>query len=172
MIQKFLARRSQNSEQSAHVIEHSSVPFVRPHMWAVAKRLIGSGCRLGWWVGSGSVWVYWILVVIVEGEGAVWGVNMWRPIVTNGDFVVSLCGSAYSDRAVVWRDEWSGPRHSCVKWKSTCLKGKGLFLAWFLAFSAFSSNTLQWRHTDTLTYWSMIDSCVKSWQYFRTQNVL
>ena len=23
--------------------------------------------------------------------------------------------------------------HSCVRWKSTCLKGKGLFLAWFLA---------------------------------------
>ena len=27
-----------------------------------------------------------------------------------------------------------GPRHSCVRWKSTCLKGKGLFLAWFSAF--------------------------------------
>ena len=25
---------------------------------------------------------------------AVWGVNLWRPIVTNGDFVTSLCGSA------------------------------------------------------------------------------
>jgi len=24
--------------------------------------------------------------------------------------------------------------HSCVRWKSTCLKGKGLFLAWFLTF--------------------------------------
>jgi len=32
--------------------------------------------------------------VIVEGEGAVWGVNLRRPIVTNGDFVASLCGSA------------------------------------------------------------------------------
>jgi len=48
--------------------------------------------------------------------------------------VVSLCGSAYSDRAVVWCGEWGGPRHSCVRWKSTCLKGKELFLAWFLAF--------------------------------------
>jgi len=62
------------------------------------------------------------------------GVNLWRPIVANGDFVVSLCGSAYSDRAVVWRGEWGGPRHSCVRWKSTCLKQKGLFLAWFVAF--------------------------------------
>jgi len=26
-------------------------------------------------------------VVIVEEEGAVWGVNLGRPIVTNGDFV-------------------------------------------------------------------------------------
>ena len=63
-------------------------------------------------------------------EGAVWGVNLRRPIVTNGDFVASLCGIAYSDRAVVWR----GPRHSCVRWKSTFFKGKGLFLAWFSAF--------------------------------------
>jgi len=28
-----------------------------------------------------------------------------------------------------------GPRRSCVRWKSTYLKGKGLFLAWFVAFS-------------------------------------
>jgi len=75
-------------------------------------------------------------VVIVEGEGAVSGVNLGRPIVTNGAFVASLCGSAYRDRAVVWRGEWGGPWHSCrpIRWKSTCLKGKGLFLAWFLAF--------------------------------------
>jgi len=71
--------------------------------------------------------------VIVEGEGTVLGVNLWHPILTNGDFGASLCGSAYSDLAVVWRGEWGGPRHSCVRWKSTCLKGKGLFPAWFLA---------------------------------------
>jgi len=72
--------------------------------------------------------------VIVDGEGTVWGVNLCRPIVTNEDFVASLCESAYNNRAVVWRGEWGGPRHSCVRWKSTCLKGKRLFLAWFLAF--------------------------------------
>jgi len=60
-------------------------------------------------------------------------VNLRHPIVTNGDFVASLCGSAYNDRAVVWRGELGGPRHSCVRWKSTCLKEKGLFLAWFVA---------------------------------------
>ena len=36
-----------------------------------------------------------------RGRGSL-GVNLQRPIVTNGDFVASLCGSAYSDRAVVW----------------------------------------------------------------------
>ena len=36
-------------------------------------------------MGSGSVWVYEILVVIVEGKRAVWGgVNLRPPIVTNG----------------------------------------------------------------------------------------
>ena len=44
------------------------------------------------------------------GRGSL-GVNLQRPIVTNGDFVASLCGSAYSDRAVVWRGVWGGPRH-------------------------------------------------------------
>jgi len=62
------------------------------------------------------------------------GVNVWRSIVTNGKFVASLCRSAQSNRAVIWRGEWGGPRHSYVRWKSTCLKAKGLFLAWFLAF--------------------------------------
>ena len=35
-----------------------------------------------------------------RGRGSL-GVNLRRPIITNGDFVASLCGSAYSDRAVV-----------------------------------------------------------------------
>jgi len=33
------------------------------------------------------------------------GMNLRRPIVTNGDFVASLCVSAYSNRAVVWHGE-------------------------------------------------------------------
>jgi len=58
----------------------------------VATRLNGSGCRLGWRVRSVEGWVYRLLdgVVIVEGEGAVLGVNLGRPIVTNGDFVMRL----------------------------------------------------------------------------------
>ena len=70
-------------------------------------------------------------MVIIEGEGAVFRVNVGRPIVTNGDFVASLCGSAYSNKAVIWHGEWGEPRHSRIRWKSTCLKGKGLFLAFF-----------------------------------------
>jgi len=32
-----------------------------------------------------------------RGRGSL-GVNLWRPIVTNGDFVASLCGSVHSIR--------------------------------------------------------------------------
>jgi len=35
----------------------------------------------------------------LNGKGQ-FGVNLGRPIVTNGDFVASLCERAYSDRAV------------------------------------------------------------------------
>jgi len=76
---------------------------------------------------------------------AVWGLNLRRPIVTNGDFVASLCESTYNDRAVVWRGEWGGHRHSCVRWKSTCFKGKGLFWHGFRHFSAIAAYCLQWR---------------------------
>jgi len=42
------------------------------------------------------------------GEFAASHCNQWR-------FVASLCGSAYSDRAVVWGGKWGVPRHSCVR---------------------------------------------------------
>ena len=73
-----------------------------------------------------------------KGRGS-FGVNLPRPIITNGDFVASLRESAYNDRAVVWQSEWGGLRHSCVRWKSTCLNGKGLFLAWLSAFLEISA---------------------------------
>jgi len=52
----------------------------------VAKRLIESGCRLG---GEWRRSRYGVLdgLMIVEGEGAVLGVNLEHPIVTNGAFV-------------------------------------------------------------------------------------
>jgi len=42
----------------------------------VAKRLIGSGCRLEWWMGSVEGWMGVLdRVEIFEGEGAVWGLT-------------------------------------------------------------------------------------------------
>jgi len=95
------------------------------------------------WLDPDAVWGdewgrAWYGVLNFGGDRRRWravlGVNLGRPIVTNGEFVASLCRSAYSDGAVVWRGEWGWPKNSCVRWKSSCLKGKGLFLAWFLAF--------------------------------------
>jgi len=82
-----------------------------------------------------------------RGRGSL-GMNLRRPIVTNEEFVASLCGSAYSDRAVVWCGEWGGPRYSCVRWKSTWLKGKRLFLAWFVAFFSIWACIGFNRHND------------------------
>jgi len=73
-----------------------------------------------------------------RGRGSFGGVNLWRPIITNGDFVASLCGSAISDRTVVWHGEWGGPRHSYVRWKSTYLKGKGVVSGNFRHFHGFA----------------------------------
>jgi len=42
----------------ANVTEHSSLPSVCPQQGAMTKWLIGSGCRLERWVGSGLLWVY------------------------------------------------------------------------------------------------------------------
>ena len=61
----------------------------------------------------------------------------------------------------MWRGEWGGPRHSCVTWKSTSLKGKGLFLA--ISASAHALVSI-----GVITLRNAFDSCVKSWQYFRT----
>jgi len=89
-------------------------------------------------VGLGKlVWVYQILVVIIEGEGAVLGVNLQRPIVTNGNFVASLCGSAYSDRAVVWRDEWVGPGIHVLDGSPRASRGRGCFWHGFWHFRHF-----------------------------------
>ena len=78
-------------------------------------------------------------------------------VIIEGDFVALLCGSAYSDQAVVWRGEWGGPRHSWIRWKSTCLKGKGLFLAWFLPFFGIWACIGFNRRNDADAF----DSCVK-----------
>ena len=120
------------AEQSTYVIAHVFHPCLSAHVncgkmadWIQMPFGVVSGVRHGMGVldfGGDRR----------RGRGSL-GVNLRRPIITSGDFVASLCGSAYSDRAVVWRGEWGEPRHSCIRWKFTCLKGKGLFLAWFPA---------------------------------------
>ena len=54
--------------------------------------------------------------------------NLRRPIVTNGDFVASLCGSAYSDRAVVWHGEWVGPGIHVLDGSPRSSRGRGCFI--------------------------------------------
>jgi len=76
------------------------------------------------------LWGWWSS----KRKGEVLWVNLGHPIVANGDCVAQLRRSLWTDWAVIWRGEWGGPRHWCVRWGSTCLKGKGLFLAWFQAF--------------------------------------
>jgi len=87
--------------------------------------------------------------VIVEGEGAVLVVNLRRPIVTNGDFVASLCGSAYSDRAVVWHGEWGGPSIHVLDGSPRASRGRGCFWHGFCHFSAFAPHSFQ-RGNDIL----------------------
>jgi len=52
----------------------------------VTKRLSGSRCHWGLWVRSIEIWVS----MIVDGEWTVFGVNLERPVVTNGDFATWL----------------------------------------------------------------------------------
>jgi len=103
-------------------------------------------------------------MVIVEGEGGEFEAshcNQW------GLCCVVVCKCVhYSDRAVIWRGEWGGPRHSCVRWKSTCVKGKGLFLASFLAFFGICVCIVS---IGDMMLRNAFDSCAKSLQYF--QNV-
>ena len=42
-----------------------------------------------------------------------------RTIVTNGDFTASVCDSASTVGAAVWRGACGGPKHCCIRWGST-----------------------------------------------------
>jgi len=84
-------------------------------------------------VVSGVGWGMGVLdgVVIIGVEGAVVGVNLGRPIVTNWAFVAYLYGSAWTDQALIWHVEW-GAQHWCMEWESTWLKGKEWILGFLL----------------------------------------
>jgi len=85
-----------------------------------------------------------------EGEGTVWRVNLGRPIVTNGDFVASLCGIAIELSFGLMSGV--GPSIHVLDGSPRASRGRGCFWHSFWRFANFSSNTLQWRHMDTLTY--------------------
>jgi len=128
------------------------------------KQLIGSRCRLGRWVDS-------IGMGVLDGgwggdrrrERALFGVNVGHPIVTNGDFVVYLCKTAWTDRAVVWGGEWRRPMDECIRWGPHPLIGRG----WFRGFLPFGLNsvfkcafktemylTRAWK-VDNISVWTM-----------------
>ena len=49
-------------------------------------------------------------------EGVLSGANLWRTIVTNGDFMAYVCDSASTVGAAVSGGASGGPRHCCVTW--------------------------------------------------------
>ena len=63
-------------------------------------------------------------------EEVLLGANLGRAIVTNGDFTVYMymCDSASAVGAAVWGGACGGPRHCCIRWRSTSCKGKGTFV--------------------------------------------
>jgi len=87
------------------------------------------------------------------------GVNLRRPIITNGDFVASLCGSAYSNRAVVWCGEWSGPGIHVLDGSPRASRGRVCFWHGLWHFSA-SGHALV--SIGVMTLRNAFDSCVKS----------
>ena len=58
------------------------------------------------------------------GRGT-FGAHLARAIVTNGDFMASLCGSASTVGAAVCGGACGGPRHCCIRWGSTYSNDKG-----------------------------------------------
>ena len=73
------------------------------------------------------------------------GVNLHRPIVTKGDFVASLCGIAYSDRAVVWRGK-VGPGIHVLDGSTRASWGRDCFWHGFWHISKIRLHRFQWRH--------------------------
>jgi len=69
------------SQSCTFLTELSPIPFAGlsvslSGMCIVAKWLIGSGCRLGWWVRSVEGWVCYMDVEIIKEVGANLGLNV------------------------------------------------------------------------------------------------
>jgi len=79
-------------------------------------------------------------------------VNLRRHIVTNGDFVASFVEVRIAIELSFGVVSGVGPGIHVLDGSLHSSRGRGCFWRGFWQRSAFSSNTLQWRHTDTLTY--------------------
>jgi len=60
------------------------------------------------------------------------------------------------DMDAVWGGEWGWARYGFIRFWWWSSKGRG---------------SLGGEYNAEMAYWSIIDSCLKSWQYFPTQNV-
>ena len=58
------------------------------------------------------------------GRGT-FGAHLGRAIVTSGVFTASVCDSASTVGAPVWGGARGGPRHCCIRWRSTSCREKG-----------------------------------------------
>jgi len=116
------------------------------------KMVSGVGGGMG--VLDAGLWV-----VIVEGNGLFWGefgvyhCNQWGL----GCVVVRKCVNRSRCR---WGGEWGQSRDGCVRWESTCLKGRAV--SW--GFCPTGLNGVFFNR-------NVFDSCVKNRQYFRMDNV-
>ena len=105
------------------------------HLLTVSQSVILSVCPEGvlWQNGSmpfgvvsGVSWGMGILDGVMIVKGAVLGVNVGNPIVTSGDFVVYLCRSVWTKRALVGGGEWSQSRDGCID-GGPCTPREGFF---------------------------------------------
>jgi len=76
-----------------------------------------------------------------RSEGAVLGVNLGRPIVTNGDFVALLCGAIELSFGVV---NGVGPGIHVFDGSPRASRGRGCFWHGFWHFSAYSPHSFLW----------------------------
>ena len=60
-------------------------------------------------------------------EGVLFGANLGRAIVTNGDFRAYVCDSASTVGAAVWGGACGGPRHCCIRWGPRRARGRGSY---------------------------------------------
>jgi len=107
-------------EWSAYVMEHSSFPCVRLHMWAVTTWLIGSGCRLGWLVGSGSVWPCGDCGRGIDNN-SIQCTSFYLQCFNTVGWVSGRASGLLklSDGVLVWLSVWSVMQMICI-WSSWC----------------------------------------------------